>query len=93
MSNWCEGWGKQYDHLERIVLYIYPPRSPLRYDLYFEFDIFTEKGKKQSEEFNQGTCDYEHFPIEYSEDVESNVFDDLSYDVVTRSKEVMADSQ
>lgn len=63
LKKWCDGWGKIYDHLNRIVLYIYPPQSDIRYILYFEFDIFSKEGQKQSELFNQGLWDHEHFPI------------------------------
>ena len=64
LAEWCSGWGKIYDHLNRIVLFEYPPQSEVRYLLYFEFDVFTKEGQRQSESFTQGMWDCEHFPID-----------------------------
>lgn len=71
LAKWCNVWGKIYDHLNRIALYIYPPQSEIRYALYFEFDVFTKEGRKQSEAFNQGTWNQEHFPIDDAEKFKS----------------------
>jgi hypothetical protein len=71
LKKWCNAWGKIYDHLNRIVLYVYPPQSQIRYALYFEFDVFTKAGQKQSEVFNQGAWYHEHFPIDDVEEFKS----------------------
>lgn len=71
LEKWGNGWGKRYDYLNRIILYIQPPQSKPRYELYFEFDILTKEGEKQSEVFNKETWDHEHFPIDDFEEFKS----------------------
>lgn len=80
LSGWCEGWGKQYNLLNRIVVYAYPPQSELRYELYFEFDVFSKEGEKQSEAFNQGTWDYQYFPVHNDVEKFKNVYNEKPKD-------------
>ncbi len=80
LSSWCKGWGNQYNHLNRIVLYAHPPQSELRYELYFEFDVFSKEGEKQSEAFNQGHWDHQHFPVHNDIEKFKNVYNEKPKD-------------
>ena len=80
LSIWCNGWGKMYDHLSKIVLYAYPPQSELRYELYFEFDVFSKEGEKQSGVFNEGTWDHQYFPVHNNIEKFKNVYNEKPKD-------------
>jgi hypothetical protein len=55
LEKWGRGWGQEYEHLNKVVLFDPPLKYPLdiAYILYFDFDTSTPEGKKSQEKFNE----------------------------------------
>ena len=55
LEKWGTKWGKEYEHIEKVVLFDPPFKYPLdvQYILYFNFDTSTPEGKKSEKNFNK----------------------------------------
>ena len=55
LEKWGTIWGKQYEYLNKVILYDAPLKYPIdsKYILYFDFDTSTEEGKRSEDDFNQ----------------------------------------
>ena len=63
LNSWCDVWGRLYDYINRIVLFRLSPETGQKYLLYFELDIFTDKGREQYESTDWGGWNTTHFPL------------------------------
>ena len=55
LERWGKKWGKQYEYLNKIILYDAPLKYPIdvKYVLYFEFDTSTPEAKRSQAVFNE----------------------------------------
>jgi hypothetical protein len=55
LEKWGTKWGRQYEYLNKVVLFDPPLKYPLDvgYILYFVFDTSTPEGKRSEEIFNE----------------------------------------
>jgi hypothetical protein len=55
LEKWGAKWGREYEYLNKVVLFDPPLKYPLdvAYILYFDFDTSTPEGKISEEKFNE----------------------------------------